>query len=278
MALRKPNKKPFEVPNKNNIYGPYNDSDPMNYSHKENEPHNFNLRQITLEDIDQAVFSEFNERFYVNGSLMKLYNGDAETTSLPMMNYENYDQAKQFLSWPFFIYTRTDTKKVYRSNPVNKRITYAIPKKKAQGIVIEEYITAGPINYELTYQFKFVSYYRASCNEIEQQLNHYFRNKRNMILLGNERFSIGPADGNNVSTLEMVDRDSPGSITMYVLNFNLKLYCWTMDLSDMQKRERPNSVTMNMVIKDDNAENNEAEVERFVVENQTKPNEIIDLE
>ena len=183
------------------FFGPFNDSNDMNVSHKVDQPTNFNLSAITLEDIDQGIFREFDKRFVIGDKIMALYSGDAETTSLPMMNAENYDVAKGFLSWPFLIYTRTDTKKIWRTSPAYKKVMYAVPKKKAQGIVIEEYISEGPINYELLYEFKFITYFREHCNQMEEQMNFYFRNKRSTFNVGTEKFTIGPENKDNLGTI-----------------------------------------------------------------------------
>lgn len=260
-----------------------NTSNPHNSSHQEDTPTDFNLSTITLEDIDQGVFQEFHNRFVIDDRNMALFSGDAETTSLPMMNYEQYDQEKGFLNWPFFVYTRTESNKILRTNPSYKQVIYATPKKKAQGIVIEEYITEGPINYELIYEFKFITYFREEANAMEQQMNYYFRNKRNIIVVGKERFSIGPAQ-NPLCTIDLVSRNEAAQITMYVLNFKLKLWCWTRDLLTMQKRERPNSYSFNFVVKDGSPEAQTSRIvskesinlEQYVVTNKTGPDELID--
>lgn len=261
-----------------------NTSNPHNSSHKQDTPTNFELAAITLEDIDQGVFQEFHNRFVIDDKNMALFCGDAETTSLPMMNYESFDQEKGFLNWPFFVYTRKESNKVLRTNPSYKQVVYAVPKKKAQGIVIEEYITEGPINYELIYDFKFITYFREEANAMEMQMNHYFRNKRNVIVVQKERFSIGPAS-NPMCTLDMVSRDEAAQITMYVLTFKLKLYCWTRrGIEDMQKRERPNSYTFNFVVKDGNKDyetnriisKESINLEQYIISNKTGPEEWID--
>ena len=261
-----------------------NTSNPHNSSHKEDTPTNFELSAITLEDIDQGVFQEFHNRFVVDDKNMALFSGDAETTSLPMMNYEGFDQEKGFLNWPFFVYTRKESNKVLRTNPSFKQVIYATPKKKAQGIVIEEYITEGPINYELIYEFKFITYFREEANAMEEQMNHYFRNKRSVLVVMKERFSIGPVS-TPMCTLDMVSRDEASQITMYVLTWRLKLWCWTRrGIADMQKRERPNSYTFDFVVKDGapDMETNRIvskesiNLDTYVITNKTGPTELID--
>ena len=184
------------------------------------------------------------------------------------------------MNWPFFVYTRKETNKVLRTNPSYKQVLYAVPKKKAQGIVIEEYISEGPINYELIYDFKFITYFREEANEMEEQMNHYFRNKRNVIVICKERFSIGPAGG-PLCTIDMVSRDDASQITMYVLNFKLKLYCWTRrGIEDMQKRERPQSYTIDFIMRDKDIDNTTSKdsynIDQYVIPNKTYPNEEID--
>lgn len=252
-----------------------NTSNENNFSHKSGIPTNFNLAAISLMDIDMGVWQEFNNRFVINDKNMALMIGDAETTSLPMMNYENFDQDKGFLNWPFFVYTRTDTKKMLRTNPSFKQVLFAVPVMKPQGIVIEEYISEGPINYELLYDFVFVTYFREEANDMEQQINHYFRNKRNVIVVCNERFSIGPASQDQVCTLEMVSRNDASQMTMYVLTIKLKMWAWTRrGTEDMQKRERPNNFSVNFSIAD--GRNKLINVDNVVIVQDNKPTDLID--
>lgn len=232
-------------------FGPYNPSNRNNSSHRVDVPTNMNLPAIDLEAIDQAVFREFDQRFVVDDRQLKLFSGDAETTSLAAAHPQEFDPQKGFLSWPFFIFTRTETNKVWRTSPAFKQVLFTVPKKKAQGIVVEEYISEGPINYELMYEFKFISYFREHCNLMEQQMNYYFRNKRNIIDCGGERFSIGPENRDSLCSLEMANRDEASQMTMYILTFKTKLWCWTRrGIEDMQVRERPNSYTLTMTIQD----------------------------
>lgn len=232
----------------------YNDSNPYNASHEANLPTNFELKTITLEDIDQGLFIEFNKRFVIRDKQMPLISGDAEIASISMQNYEQFDTEKGYLNPPFLIFTRTAAEKKFRTNPTYKKVLYSVPKKKAQGVVFEEYISEGPINYELTYEFKFVTDFRESVNQMEQQLNAYFRNKRNIFTVNSERFSVGPTDQNKVGDLEIMNREELSMNTLYVLTFNLKVWCYTFDASTVQKRERPNSYSLNMVVKNDDGD------------------------
>lgn len=282
MSLRKGNNKPWEKEKKPNFFGEYNDSNPNNPSHKVNLPTNFELRSIFLEDIDQAVFQEFHNRFLIMEKPLALLSGDAEISSLQNMNSENFDNDKEFMQWPLFVYSRTDTKKMYRTNPSYKRVLYVVPKKKAQGIVFEEYIAQGPINWELTYEFQFLTHYREACNDLEEQLNYYFRNKRNIINFNNERFSVGPISSNDkVVEVNLASRENSDETSVYVGTFRLKVWCWTRDLSDMQKRERPNSYTLTMVIKDEdgkvtNQTKDEIYVEQYIIKQDFEPEEPIE--
>ena len=276
MALRRPGT-PKSSGQK--TYVQYDEPSPASSSHKVDVPTNFVLSAITLEDIDQAVYQEFNNRFVIMGKQLPIWSGDAETTSLPMMNYEGYDAEKGFMAWPFFIFTRTATDKKMRTNPAYKQVIYQVPMQKPQGIVIEEYVAEGPIEYELVYDFKFVTYFRQGANELEEQMNYYFRNKRNIIVLDNERFSIGPANGDKLCEIQLVNRDDGSQMTMYVLTFTLKMWCWTRGgVNTTQKRERPNSYTISFSVKDRLGEkriNNKAviNVDDLVIRNKTGPDE-----
>lgn len=244
-----------------------NDSNPHNSSHKVDQNTNFNLRSITLTDIDLAVQQEFTGRFNIDGELLNLYFGDAPASSLQNMNLENFDEEKDFLQLPFFIFSRTASTPKYRTNPGKKYIIYAAPKKKAQGTVIEEYITTGPQNWELIYDFKFATHYRESANEMEIQFQEYFMNKRNIINFEGERFSIGSANPGQLTTLEVVNGDTDSDATVYVVTCQLRMFCYTRDLSQMQKRERPNSYTIDIKVRDDMDSSKGQNIERFVIAN-----------
>jgi hypothetical protein len=173
---------------------------------------------------------------------------DAELQSLHMQNYEQYDVDKGFLNGPFFTMFRKKAIPMYRTNPSYKQVLYRVPISKPNGIVFEEYIGEGPMSYSLIYEFKFITVYREFANEMEHQMRYYFRNKRNIIVLNEERFSIGSEDANNLSEMEIVNRDSPDNKTMYVTTYTLKLDCFTRDLSTMQKREAPNAWKLDVIV------------------------------
>lgn len=249
MAIRKPGVKPNKV-SYDQTKNEFNDSSSKNSSHKSNMPTNFELKSIFLEDIDRAVFQEFNKRFLIKDKQMPLMSADAELSAIEMQNYEQFDQDKKFLNGPFFFYTRTITQPKYRTNPTYKQVIYSVPIMKAQGVVYEEYISEGPINHELTYDFTFITDFREYTNQMQQHISDYFKNKRNIIVVYNERFSIGPADYTSMFKVDVVNKEEIGSKTQYVLSFSLKVYCWTRDLRNMQKRERPNSYTLEIVASD----------------------------
>jgi len=248
----------------------FNDSNSHNSSHRVDHDTNFNLRSITLTDIDLAVQLEFNERFQVDGQLMPLYFGDAPANSLQNQHLENFDAEKDFLQLPFFIFSRTSSTPKYRTNPSKKYVVYAAPKMKPQGMVIEEYITTGPQNWELTYEFKFATHYRESANEMEIEFQSYFMNKRNIINYEGERFSIGPLNGQQLTNLDVVDGTNDSEPTTYIVTAQLKMYCWTRNIDQMQKRERPNSYTIDIKVRDDMSSKNGQDIDRIVVVNKGK--------
>lgn len=228
----------------------YNTSGINNYSHKEDTNNNFNLTSITLEDLDQAVYLEFNKRFRIGEKEMPVLLLDAEVSSLMNQNYEQFDRDKGFLNLPFLTMLRTQSVRIRKTNPTNKMVVYAIPIKKANGIVYEEYITEPPIPWELTYELKFISNYRQSTNEMEEQMAYYFRNKRNMILWNGERFVISPVSQDTSGEMEIINRETIDQRTLYMTTYNLKLWAWTRDISNMQKRERPNKFTLDINVND----------------------------
>lgn len=269
--------KPWERKNKSQAIDIINTNDTNlhNSSHKVDHDTNFNLRSISLTDIDLVVKLEFHERFNIDGELIPLYFGDAPSNSLENMNSDKFDEEKDFLQLPFFIFSRITSTPKYRSNPGKKYILYAVPKKKAQGTVIEEYISTGPQNWELIYEFKFATHYRESANEMEIQFQRYFMNKRNIINLEGERFSIGSAQQGQLTTLDIVNGDNDADATIYVVSCQLKMFCWTRDLDQMEKRERPNSYTIDIIVRDDMEFKNGQNIERNVISNKGVKNNSI---
>jgi hypothetical protein len=224
----------------------YNQSGFSNPSHDENVPTNFNLKEITLEDCDRGVYEEFNKRFRIANKWMPLIVLDAELVSIHYQNYEQYDTDKQYLNGPYFTIFRKKAVPTHRTNPAFKPAVYVVPKMKAQGIVFEEWITEGPLSYDLIYELKFISNFREYTNEMEHQMRHYFRNRRNIIIVNTERFSIAPTEIDTLAEVEIINRESVEQKTLYVSTYELKLQCWTRDLSNMQKRERPNTFRLDI--------------------------------
>ncbi len=247
----------------------YNETNLANFSHEANLPTNFNLKTITLEDIDMAVFQEFNNRFKIGEKIMPLIILDAEVSSLHNANYLQFDENKQFLNGPYFTIFRTEARPLRRTSPTSKKVVYSKPVSSANGIVFEEYITEGPKEYNLLYELKFITNYREYTNQMEAEMRHFFRNKRNMVICNNERFVIGPDDQNQLSKLEMVNREDVALRTLYVTTFTLKLWCFTRDLSNMQKRLRPNTFTLDITTQDSlnkEEDSSNINIERFDVD------------
>lgn len=255
-----------------------NDSSPENFSRLSNLPTNFNLKTITLEDCDQAVFLEFHKRFKIGENFQSIILLDAELTSLKEQNYEQYDKARNSLSGPFFTMIRKESKPKYRTNPSIKKVVYAIPISKPDGVIIEEYIYDGPISYDLIYEFKFISSFREYSNKFEEQFRYYFRNRRNIIVCKEERFSIGPVDPNSFSSFEIRNSDTADQKSFFVSTYELKLECFIRDLTNMQKRERPNKIHVDFNVKDSKNDNAISAKHEFTVfkkpETNNKPEDL----
>jgi hypothetical protein len=232
----------------------FNQSSPNNPSHLSNLPTNYDIKTITLEDCDRAVFEEFNKRFKIGEKFMPIILLDTELTAFQMQTQytEQYDIDKGFLNGPYFTMFRTKSIPKFRTNATYKPVIYTIPKMKANGMVYEEWIAPGPLSYDLIYEFKFLTNYREYTNEFESQMRKYFGNKRNIIICNNERFSFGPQEQDVLAELEIVNREEVEERTLYVLTFTLKLECFTRDMSDVQKRERPNKYTLDISVQEGN--------------------------
>lgn len=236
MAMRKSFK--LEYPQTRTNYNETSDGNP---SHNVDEFTNFALRPITYENLDEAVFKEFHNRWQVSNKQMPILLLDAEVASLPAQNYMQFDQVKGYLNLPYFTMWRSGVQPLYRSSPSNKPVVYAIPKMKAQGLVYEEWICPVPKMEQLNYTFKFMSVYREHINQFENHFNEYFKNKRNIIILDFERFEIMPSDQDQRGQLEVIDREGVNGQSLYVLTYELKLIAYTRRLEDIQKRERKNT-------------------------------------
>ena len=243
----------------------YNQSGYNNPTHLENIPTNFVLKTLTLEDCDRGVYEEFNKRFRISNKWMPLIILDAELVSIHYQNYEQFDTDKQYLNGPYFTMFRKQAIPKYRTNPAYKPVMYTVPKMKANGLVYEDYIAEGPLSWELVYDLKFISNFREYTNEMEAQMRHYFRNKRNIIVVDTQRFSIGPTNQDALAQVEIINRESVEQKTMYVSTYELKLYCWTFDASNVQKRERPNTYVLDISVKDSLTQKKDAPyiLERF---------------
>lgn len=222
----------------------WNETSPNNPSHLVDEQTDFALRPITYENLDQAVFNEFNKRFKIRGKDLGLIQLDAEVASTIFQSHEQINNYKKYINLPYFTVWRSKTSPMYRVSPSYKPVIYAIPKMKAQGLVYEEWITPPPQMQKLSYVFKFLSNYRGSINEHEEQMMRYFKNKRSIILLDNERFEIQPSDPDSIGALETIEREGVENQTLFVLTYELELWCYIRKIEDIQKRERPNRVLM----------------------------------
>ena len=252
----------------------YNESGPNNPSHYTNDPTNFNLKSISLEDLDQAVFNEFHNKYTIANKTMPLMLLDAEITSLQNDNYIQFDKEKGFLNLPFFTMYRTENKPLRRTNPGYKQVIYTVPKMKENGIVYEEWITEGPIERILTYELSFITNYREYCNEMEMQMATFFRNKRNIINCGQERFVIGPLSQDVIGETEIINREDIDQRTLYLTTFKLRMWCFTRDLSKMQKRERPNTFNLNIQVNDGvniTTTTDKIDVERYEIDTDKYP-------
>jgi len=241
---------PINISNYPHLISKYNQSNDNNFSHKSNEPTNFNLKSISLEDCDKAIYKELNERFKIDNLQIPIILLDGELTSLQEQNYKQYDNEKQYLNGPYFTMFRKDSKPKYKNNPSNKQIVYTEVIKKPNGIVYLDYITSGSMWYDLIYDFKFISNFREKTNLFEQQMRSFFRNKRNILIVQNERFSFGPADFNTFSTLNITNLEDSKEKSIYVTTYEIKLECFIRNLDDMQKRERTNKFTIDFNIND----------------------------
>lgn len=228
------------------IYSIKNQTGDANYSHLVDEYSNYSLRPITLENIDEVIFREFNRRWKIAGKELDLLMLDAEVASLRFQNPEKFDTIKEFLNLPYFTCWRTASSPLYRTSPSNKPAIYVIPTMKPQGVVYEEWITPHPIMLKFPYIFKFMSTLRDNINTFERYMLEYFKNKRNVLVLDGERFEIQPADSKKPSELEVKDREGENGQTLYILTYNIDVIGYLRDLKDIQKRERPNTIVLTM--------------------------------
>lgn len=162
-------------------------------------------------------------------------------------NPQSFDTLKQYLNLPYFTMWRTGVVPITRSSSTNKPTTYIVPTMKPQGVVYTEYIMPPPQLLKLSFTFKFITSYREYLNEFESQLLEYFKNKRNIIEWDGERFEIMPAEQFTAGALETVDREGSNGQTLYVLTYEIQVIAYTRDISQIQKRERPNTFSLKIV-------------------------------
>lgn len=236
MSLKKRTK--LEYPQ---IYSTYNQTNDLNPSNLVDPETNFFLRSLSLENIDQCVFETFHRRFTVATKLVNLIPLDAEVASMRFENPQNYDVGKQYLNLPYFTMWRSATNPLTRTSSTNKPTTYVVPQMKPQGVVYTEYIMPPPQLLKLNYTFKFITTYREHLNEFEAHMLEYFKNKRNIIIWDSERFEIMPNEQFVLGILETVEREGTVGQSLYVITYELQVIGYTRDISQIQKRERPNT-------------------------------------
>lgn len=237
----------------------HNESGPENYSHLVDENTNFALRPISLENIDEAVFREFNRKWKVAGKELDLILLDAEVASFRFQNPEKFDKIKEFLNLPYFTCWRLASQPMYRTSPSSKPAIYTIPTMKPQGMVYEEWITPNPIITKFPYEFKFMSTFRDSVNVFERFMLEYFKNKRKALVLDNERFEIQCQDFKKPCEIEIKDREGQNGQSLYILTYNIDVIGYLRRIEDIQKRERPNTIVLTMSEKTNNTENQNSE-------------------
>ena len=223
-----------------NIYNSINQQDPYT---------NFNPRKIDLENIDEAFFMNFNNRFIIAGKQLNLISLDSDLASMEFQNVLQFDELTKYLNFPYFTFWRSNTAPWWKISPSNKPIIYTIPKTKAQGLVYEEYIMVPPKPYKLTYTVKFLTTFREYTNKFEEQMAEYFKNKSNVLFLDGERFEIRSVNQDDLATLTVVDREGVNGQSLYILSYELCVYGFLRKPDDIQKRERIN--TFSLKIKED---------------------------
>ncbi len=242
MSLRKRTK--LEYPTTVSTYNETNELNPSNFV---DENSNFFLRNITLENIDQAVFEAFNRKFTINTKALNLISLDSDIASMRFQNPQSFDTGKQYLNFPYFTFWRSATNPITRTSSMNRPTTYIVPKKLPQGVVYTEYIVPPPVLIKLNYTFKFIATFRDSINEFETQMLDYFKNKRNLVIWDNERFEIMPNEQFILGAIETVDREGGVGQSMYVVTYELQVIAYTRDVSQILKRERPNTYSLQVV-------------------------------
>lgn len=225
---------------------PWNETSPLNPSHYVDMNTNFVLRPIGYENIDQAMFNAFDKLFKIKGKQIGVIQLDAEVASTIFQSYEQLNNYKKYINLPYFTMWRSDSSPFYRVSPSYKPVVYVVPKMKPQGLVYEEWITPTPQLQKLTYVFKFLTNYRSSANEFEEQMMRHFKNRRVIIQVDNERFELSSTEIDSLGKLEAVEREGVENQTLYTLTYEMVLLCYLRKAEDIQKRERPNRLRLKL--------------------------------
>lgn len=231
----------------NNINeNPYNAGSGPNHPSRQVDRNTvFILRDITLENIDQLVFKEFDKKFTLAGKGMDMIMLDTEVAAYKQLHPEAFDKVKEYLALPWFISWRGAAKPLFKVNPSKKDVIYSIPTMKPQGLVYEEYVAPAPIYMRFPYTFKFVTAFRENANQIETQMIEYFKNRRNVLILDGERFEIKMVDKDNLGETVVGDREGTGR-TLYTMTYQLEVIGYLRDSKLTQKREAINSITVSL--------------------------------
>jgi len=225
---------------------PYNaGSGPNHPSRKTDRNSSFILRDISLENIDQLVYKEFNRKFNLAGNPIDLILLDTEVSAYKQLHPEAFDKVKEYLALPWFLVWRGAAKPLFKVNPAKKDVIYSIPTMKPQGLVYEEYVAPAPIYMKFPYTFKFLTAFRENTNQVETQIIEYFKNRRNVLIQDGERFEIKMVDKDALGELVVADREGTGR-TLYTMTYQLEVIGYLRDSKLTQKREAINSITIDL--------------------------------
>ncbi len=230
------------------LYPDFNDTSSLNYSQWVDEDGNFNPREIDYELIDKSVYESLNQRFMIAGKPMPIIVLDRDFLSVRYENYQQYDTLQEYLSPPFFTMYRTGTRPLWRVNPLYKPTIYSIPKKKDVGVVYELYKMPPPRWEIMTYEFKFISNYRERANEFENQMNEYFKNKRNIITIDTgDRFVIKPSNQDERAITEKLAGSSNNIQRVYALTYTLEVIGYLRDPKLVEKVEKKSVIEYQII-------------------------------
>jgi hypothetical protein len=249
MSLRKKIYKRTDVEASDNRTGP------LNPSHKVDEGTNFVLRTISLETLDEAMYRKFDKLFKINDEQIGLILLDQEVASLRYTDPDKFNEYTQYVKLPYFTCWRANDELFFRTSPSYKKVIYAQPVKKAQGTVYEEYVTKAPKYLKVFYTIKFTTTLREYANQYETQMLELFSNSKTIVNVEGERFHLQSRDKNKICLLETEKRAGQGK-TFYTYTSILELWAYTRDAKDMQKRERPNKLSLSIVEKSGDVANN----------------------